>query len=102
MSTLLRIPEPAADPAIAAGIPDAQLCARWAGPWVPFPFYSLPLRCPTCSALGFNPVEPASIEEVLFVRAEVQPSMERAHHGAAPGRDPSGAVPPWGVASFHG
>lgn len=38
MSKVLRISAPADYPAIATWIPDAQSCARWAGPRVPFPF----------------------------------------------------------------
>lgn len=53
------------------------------------------------SSLGFTPVEPASTEDVLFMRAQARPSMERAHYGAAPGRAPSEAAPPWGAASLH-
>lgn len=53
------------------------------------------------SSLGFIPVEPASTEDVLFMRAEVHPSMEQPHHGAAPGCAPSAAVPPWGAASLR-
>lgn len=37
-----------------------------------------------CS-LGFTPVEPASTEEVWFMRAQAHPFTEPARHGAAPG-----------------
>lgn len=38
MTAALRAPVPADFVALASWIPDAEACARWAGPRVPFPF----------------------------------------------------------------
>jgi ribosomal protein S18 acetylase RimI-like enzyme len=38
MSHLLRSPRPSDYDAIASWIPDAEHCARWGGPHIPFPF----------------------------------------------------------------
>jgi len=72
---VLRSPRPSDYDAIASWIPDAEQCARWGGPYIPFPFSASELPRLIASAPAIVPGETLASFSLIDDSDESSPAL---------------------------